>query len=312
MTNLPVVYFIILNFNAAQETLSCVASLEQITYPYYRVIVVDNCSTDNSWEILNHSLSRHTLLRSDGNYGYAHGNNLGIQYALAQGAEYICILNNDVEAEADFLEPLIHTLASNPEVGMAGPTICDFYNRAQIQAMGASLSLYSGLAQGIAKGKPYAGIRGQMREVDYLGGACFVVKAKVLAQTGLIPENYFLFFEETELCLKAQRLGYKLVCLHASRVYHKRSATISKYQGLGYYFLNRNRVVFMRRNAGREQRIVFYIYLIIEALARILIRREPWRLYQIFYEGFKADPEKLDMDKAREYLAQSNRPGGHT
>ncbi|MHB1405657.1 MAG: glycosyltransferase family 2 protein [Desulfitobacteriaceae bacterium] len=299
----PNVYFVILNFNAAEETLRCVVGVEQITYPNYEIVVVDNCSTDDSWTVLKRSV-QHTLLRSDGNYGYAYGNNVGIKYALAEGAEYICILNNDVEVEQDFLEPLIHILAGSREMGMAGPTICDFYERDLVQTMGASLSLYTGLAQGIAKGRLYTGIKERVRAVDYLGGACFVVKAEVLAQTGLIPENYFLFFEETELCLKAKNLGYKLVCLHASRVYHKRSATISKFQGLGYYFLNRNRVVFMRRNARVWQRLIFYGYLSLEALVRILIRREPWTLYQIFYEGHEADPDRLEMDKVRQFLSE--------
>ncbi|GAB6172815.1 glycosyltransferase family 2 protein [Paradesulfitobacterium aromaticivorans] len=299
--NAPSVYLIILNFNAAEETLRCVAGVEQITYPNYKVVVVDNCSTDDSWAVLKRSL-QHTLLQSDGNYGYAYGNNVGIKYAQAQGAEYICILNNDVEVEAGFLEPLIDILSVSKEIAMAGPTICDFYERDLVQTMGASLSLYTGLAQGIAKGKLYAGITQSVREVDYLGGACFVIKADVLVQTGLIPENYFLFFEETELCLKAQKLGYKLVCLHASRVYHKRSATISKFQGLGYYFLNHNRIVFMRRNARVGQRVIFYGYLLLEALVRILIKREPWQLYQIFYEGYIADPDRLELGKVQQFL----------
>ena len=100
------------------------------------------------------------------------------------------------------------------------------------------------------KGSLYSSINEKVIDVDYLGGACFVCKREVIEKIGLIPENYFLFYEETEFCLNAKRKGYSLKCITESKVYHKGAATISKYSGLSYYFLNRNRIVFMRRNAN--------------------------------------------------------------
>lgn len=292
----------ILNFNAYQDTLNCIASVEKITYPNYRVVIVDNYSQDTSVAMLV-NLPGATLLVSPENYGYAPGNNIGIKYALEHGAQYICVLNNDVEVESGFLEPLIFLLEKDQKTGMAGPCICDFQERNRIQAMGAKINLYTGLTQGIHKGKSYQSVQNETREVDYLGGACFVVRANLLSEVGLIPENYFLFFEETEFCLNLQRAGHKLVCVGPSRIYHKRSATIGKFQGLGYYFLNRNRIVFMRRNANRWQQSIFVLYILLEGVGRILLRREPFKLLRIFKEGLHADLHKVDMEKVRLFLS---------
>lgn len=302
MDNYPVVYIVVLNFNSYEDTLKCVKSIERISYPNYRVVIVDNNSSDNSFEILSEKLSNHTLLLSNKNFGYANGNNLGIKYAIDNDAQYICILNNDVEVEEDFLEPLIYTLQNDKTIGMVGPCICDYEKRDIIQSMGANINLYTGLTQGKYKGIKYESIKEDMVDVDYLGGACFVVRADIIREFGMMPENYFLFFEETEFCFNIKRNGYRLACLRNSRVYHKRSATISKFKGLGYYFLNRNRIIFMRRNAKLFQRIIFYIYVFVEGIGRIIIRREPLELFKIYRDGLIADIDKLDIDGVKRYL----------
>lgn len=300
---MPLVYIIILNFNSYEETLRCLESVKNIQYDNFQVVIVDNNSEDNSAEMLKGNDSNYTFLKNESNLGYANGNNVGIKFALDNGAEYICILNNDVEVESKFLYKLISYLEDNSEVGIAGPCICDYDNRDRVQSMGASINLYTGLAQGKMKDKQYDKMRKTFTEVDYLGGACFVLRRKVVEDIGTIPEMYFLFFEETEFCLKAKKRGYKLICLTESKVYHKRSATISKYKGLSYYYLNRNRIIFMRRNASLFQRIVFYPYLFAEGVGRILMRGEAVELFKIYYDGLKADLHHIEMDKVRKYLS---------
>jgi Predicted glycosyltransferases len=287
MGKYPKVYIIVLNYNAYKETLACIDSIRTITYPDYEVVVVDNNSTDGSTNILKEALSDCIFIGSDKNNGYAGGNNLGIQHAMDMGAECICLLNNDVEVERAFLEPLIDDLLKNENIAMSGPCICDYSDRNKIQAMGANINLYTGLAQGKYKGKAYDKLQNKIIEVDYLGGACFVFKAAVVKKIGLIPENYFLFFEETEFCLKAKRQGYRLICNSYSRVYHKGSTTISKFKGLGYYFLNRNRVVFMRRNANLMEKVVFSFYVVMEGIGRMLIKKEPIDLFKYYLKGCK-------------------------
>lgn len=302
MINEPKVFIVILNFNSFEDTKECLTSLMNVQYINREIIIVDNCSTDGSYEKLLAEFSQYKIMKSTQNLGYASGNNIGIKYALVKGADYVCLLNNDVVVEADFLSKVINVLENDKSIGIAGPCICEYTRRNVVQAMGADINLFTGLTQGKYKGKEYNDIPPKNEIVDYLGGACFVCKREVFEKIGLIPENYFLFFEETEFCLKASRLGYKLICIYESRVYHKGSSTISKYSGLSYYFLNRNRVVFIRRNANVIQRIIFSVYIFIEAAGRIIIRKEPRNLINNFVCGFKGNTESIDIDKVRSFI----------
>lgn len=299
-------YFIILNFNSGSDTLNCIESLNEVDKGNFNIIVVDNCSTDNSIEVLNKEADKQgfIFLKSEENLGYACGNNIGIKYALNHQADYICILNSDVKVHKNFLKPLLELLQRD-EVGIAGPCICDYNKPDLIQAMGASINLFRGLAMGSYKGVPYKELKHKFYDVDYVGGACFICKREVFEKAGLIPENYFLFYEETEFCLKAKEKGYKIVCASDSIVYHKGSATISKFAGLSYYFLNKNRVVFMRRNSNLMEKVIFVPYLIIETIGRILIRREPFKLFKYYIDGFKSDVNSIDIEKIK-FFTKSN------
>ena len=302
MDTFPLVYAVLLNFNSAKDTVNCIESIKRITYPNIKIVVVDNNSSDNSVELLKALSGQFKLILSCDNFGYAKGNNIGIKYALEQGAEYICILNSDVEVEENFLEPIIEFLSKNKNTGIAGPCICDFENKAVVQSLGAYINLYTGLAMGKNKGSFYKSIKEAVIDVDYLGGACFVCKREVFEKVGLIPENYFLFYEESEFCLKAKGQGYSLKCITESRVYHKGSATISKYSGLSYYFLNRNRIIFMRRNADLLHKIIFALYLPVETLGRVIIRKESFKLFCYYYEGLKADKHNIDFEKVKAFM----------
>ena len=246
--------------------------------------------------------SENIIIVSEENRGYANGNNIGIKYALDHGCEYICLLNSDVVVEEDFLEPLVENITSEHNIGIVGPCICEYSKRNYIQAMGAEINLYVGLAQRKFNGRKYSNINKKILNVDYLGGACFLFNKNIIEKIGLIPENYFLFYEETEFCLRAKKAGYKLLCIHNSRVYHKGSATISKFKGLSYFFLNRNRIIFMRRNANIFQKIIFSIYLIFETIGRMLIRKENFELLKYYYIGMKADINNIGIKEVKSYL----------
>lgn len=302
MFNEPKVFIIILNYNSFEDTKECLMSLNNADYRNKEIVIVDNCSTDGSYEKILSEFKQYKIIKSSDNLGYACGNNLGIKYALNNGADYVCLLNNDVVVEADFLSKVVDVLESEQEIGIAGPCICKYTQPNVIQAMGANINLYTGLTQGRYKGLKYSDIPKENVFVDYLGGACFVCRREVFEKIGLIPENYFLFFEETEFCLNASRSGFKLLCVYESRVYHKGSSTISKYSGLSYYFLNRNRVIFIRRNANAVQKAVFSVYIFIEAIGRIIIRREPKELLYNFIHGFKGNTENIDVNKVKSLI----------
>ena len=114
------VYIVVLNYKNLEDTLACLESLRKVTYNDYHIVVVDNDSQDGSYEYLVEHATDCQVIQSGENRGYAAGNNVGIRYALEHQADYVCILNNDVEVEPDFLTKLVQYMESAPDVGMAG------------------------------------------------------------------------------------------------------------------------------------------------------------------------------------------------
>src|SRR3990167_8626089 len=126
----PSVWIVILNWENPQETLACLQTFSNVTWVQKHVLVVDNGSKDNSRELLSaYRLSyEYTFLSNKENFGYAGGNNTGIQYALAHGAEYICVLNNDTRVDAQFLDKLMEDAKSNKKAGIWGPLIYEGFS----------------------------------------------------------------------------------------------------------------------------------------------------------------------------------------
>ncbi len=244
------VYIIVLNYKNLADTVACLASLRKITYNKYRIVVVDNDSRDGSYESLKEQETDCCILQSGENRGYAAGNNIGIRYALEQGADYVCILNNDVEAEPDFLTKLVRYMESAPDVGMTGPVVYEFAERDRIQSAGFSICVGRGSTEPLLQGKTKTAINREKTAefCDGLSGTCLLVKREVLEKAGLIPENYFLFFEEMEWCLHIRKNGYKLATVLTAAVYHKGSATLKKTGTLSRYYMARNQALFVRRN----------------------------------------------------------------
>ncbi len=258
----PLVYIIILNYNDYNDTVECINSLKNISYSNINIILIDNHSTDNSGTKLKKLYPEYHFIQTNKNLGYAGGNNLGIKHAMENFADYICIMNNDVVVEKDFLEPIIHIMEGNPVIGIAGPKICEYNNKTVIQSTGSKINLISGKVPPINAGRKSFEFTDTL-DVDYIGGACIIIKKDIIQKTGLIPEEYFLFFEETEWCLKARQQKIKVVCVCKSCVYHKGSNTIKKYKGIQAYYMMKNNFVFEKRNATILQLTIFILYKIL-------------------------------------------------
>ena len=254
------VFIVVLNYKNLEDTIACLASLRKITYNRYRIVVVDNDSQDGSYESLKEQETDCCILQSGENRGYAAGNNIGIRYALEQGADYVCILNNDVEVEPDFLTKLVQYMESEPDVGMTGPVVYEYDQREKIQSAGFSICVRTGRAQPLWQGKHKKELSGKHIIVsDGLSGTCLLVRREVLEKAGLIPECYFLFFEEMEWCLHVQKAGYKLVTVADAGVYHKGSATVNKMGTVSRHYMARNRVLFVRRNGTPAEEVLFLL-----------------------------------------------------
>ena len=255
--NAPAVFIIVLNWNGWRDTHACLESLAGLAYPNARVIVVDNASEDGSEARLRELHPELTLLQSGANLGFAGGNNVGLRYALTNGAEYVWLLNNDTLVEPDALTRLVDKMQRDPGLGLCGSTLIYEAARDTVQALGgARYNRWFGTVQHVGEhqdsSKPIDE-REVEKQLDYLVGASILASRSFLEGVGLLQDDYFLYFEELDWAARARgtfRLGY------ASRsvVYHKEGsssggtgrAKAAKSYTADLYAL-KNRVRFTRR-----------------------------------------------------------------
>ena len=221
----PLVSIIIVNFNQKQLTLNCLESLNKVTYPNYEIILVDNGSTDGSFEAIkniNFKIlgSKLILIKNRTNLGFTGGNNIG--YKKAKG-KYILLLNNDTQVFKDFLEPLVDRLENNPKVGIVQSKLLLMENHELLDNVATYLTITGFLF--------YIGYleKNSARYDKFIysfsaKGASMMIKKSIL-KTGLFDESYFAYFEETDLCWRTWILGFFVGYEPKSIVYHKMGAT---------------------------------------------------------------------------------------
>lgn len=265
--NKPKVSIIILNWNNYEDTKECLESLEKITYPNYEVIIVDNGSSDKSTQKIQEEFPQHIYHYNKENLGFAAGINIGIKYALERGSELFLILNNDVVVEKNFLEPLVDTISNDEKIGIIGPVNYNYYQPSKIISAGRSVNLWTGSCREITFLK-------EPIEVEYLVGSCMLIKKEVIDKIGYFYEPYFLFFEETEYCLRTRRAGFKIICHPSSKIWHKVSSTSNRFPDRSAYYFYRNKFLFIKRNAPFYIKWPFYFYysfyLVLKSIAELL------------------------------------------
>ena len=204
---------IILNYNGLSYLKNCLISLRAQTYPNFKIIVCDNASKDGSVEFLTKNYPEIALIRNRENLGFAKGNNVAINYALKQDADYIFLLNNDTEMEPDALAKLVETAESNESFGIVGPLVLDLKDKKTVQESGMSIDKFGFPMQEKSSNE-------SVSEVFFVSGCAMLIKKSVLQTVGAFDRDYFMFAEDLDLCWRAQLAGYQVVVNKASRIYH--------------------------------------------------------------------------------------------
>jgi GT2 family glycosyltransferase len=203
----PAVFTIILNWNGLADTRECLASLRKIDYPNNRVLVVDNGSEgDEATALEEESGGFIEVIRNAANLGFAGGMNVGIRRALEAGAEYVLLLNNDVTVEPGFLAAMIAAAGRHPNLAAACPKAY-FRDRPEvIYSTGGSVNLWTGTARQLGRGERDRGQFEGEATRDYADGLCMLIPAAAIEKVGLLDEEYFTYWEETDWC-RGRRCG---------------------------------------------------------------------------------------------------------
>jgi GT2 family glycosyltransferase len=278
MVKLPQVTIIVLNWNGLNDTLDCLKSLDQLDYQGYEVVVVDNGSVDGSVPVIRERFPSVTIIENDENLGYAGGNNVGLRYAMTQGADYTFLLNNDTVVDPAFLRILVDTAEAEPTVGIAGPTIYYHERPDVIWSAGGAIDWQRGSTRMVGLDERDEGQFGrEPRTVDFVTGCAMLVRRAALEQVRLLDERFFAYYEETEWCVRASRAGFKIVHAPLAHIWHKISPATQADSPLVHYYMTRNRLLFLK--ATRAGLRAWFHTLFTEYL-RILIGwsvRPKWR-----------------------------------
>jgi len=254
----PKVAIIVLNWNGWRDTIECLESLQQITYPNYQVIVVDNGSTDDSVLRLRGAYPNLALIENGENLGYSGGNNVGIHPGLGQGAEYVLILNNDIRVEANTLTTMVE-VAQKSGAGVVGASVKDARDGRILFARSRypTMFFWSELQEYIPDAKWWPS--------DRVEGSAMLLHRDLLLERWqslgyFLDESLFVYCEEIELAMWCRRVGRKSVVSGEAIVYHKVGASLGgKAQPLQFYYLTRNRVLLARRYLRGSVRILFEV-----------------------------------------------------
>ncbi|MBU2046467.1 MAG: glycosyltransferase family 2 protein, partial [Bacteroidetes bacterium] len=233
------------------------------------VILVDNASDENHEIEFNNAFPDLIFLRSELNLGFAGGNNLGINIA---NGDYIFLLNNDTEIIAGCIEVLINEFETNSQIGLLSPLIIYDDDRSMIQYAGYTpLNYLTARNSQIGQFEKNVGQYDRLSyETAFCHGAAVMCKRADLMKAGLMDESYFLYYEELDWCEKFKRIRKTINFTGKTHIYHKESISVGKESIIKTYFMTRNRMLFIRRNTGILNTLLFSIYYTLIAFPKMI------------------------------------------
>lgn len=259
---------ITVNYNGLKDT--C-ALIDSITFNEdMEVIVVDNGSKENDASILQERYPIIKVIRSDKNLGFAGGNNLGIKVAKGK---HLFLINNDTVFKEFNPQVLIQRLKSSPKIGIVCPKIRFAWDNNPIQFAGYTpLSPITIRNQAIGFGEEDKGQYNTPHQTPYAHGAAMMLKREVIDKVGLMPECYFLYYEELDWSMMITRAGYEIWYEPASTIYHKESQSTGQNSPLRTYYITRNRLLLVKRNWPGFAKYLSYCYLVLIVATRDILK----------------------------------------
>ena len=269
---MKLVSIITVNFNHSFLTEELLTSINSTNdYKNIEIIVVDNGSIENpipKWKNIYPDVK---FIRSEINLGFAGGNNIGINAAKG---EYLFLVNNDTEFTIGLIKTLVSLLEKNNRIGVVSPKIRYFDAKDVLQYAG-----FTNMDFKTARNKCIG-----LKEIDtgkydhltgptgYAHGAAMMVSREAIEKAGLMAENFFLYYEELDWFERIKRAGFEIWVCMSALIYHKESMSVGKNSPIKEYYMNRNRILFVRKNTTIINRIIFYVYFLVVVTPRNLIK----------------------------------------
>lgn len=278
---------ITINYNGLKDTCELIESLP-LEDKSIEVIVVDNASAQDEATIIEERYPQVKIIRSKKNLGFAGGNNLGIKAAKGK---YLFFLNNDtlLKPQTSDIRSLISRLETSPKIGMVCPKIRFTWGNQLIQFAGYTpLTPITMRNKAIGCGEVDHGQFDTPHLTPYAHGAAMMIKREIIEKVGLMPECYFLYYEELDWSMMIHRAGYDIWYEPACTVFHKESQTTGQNSPLRTYYITRNRLLFAQRNQQAMAKYITYLYLISIVAIRDILKyafQQRWDLVRATIRG---------------------------
>ena len=284
MRNEYSISIITVNYNGLKDTCALIESI-----PFnenMEVIVVDNASKENEASVIQERYPLVKTIRSDKNLGFAGGNNLGIKSAKGK---YLFLINNDTIFNVFNIQALIDRIESSHQIAMVCPKIRFAWGNNQIQYAGYTpLSKITIRNRAIGYGKEDMGQYDTPHPTPYAHGAAMMIKREAIEEVGLMPECYFLYYEEIDWSMMFTRSGYEIWYEPACTIYHKESQSTGQSSPLRTYYITHNRLLLVKRNWQGVNKWLAYCYLICIVAPRDIIKyllKGKWNLSLAVFKG---------------------------
>lgn len=291
-TSLPPVAIVITAWNQIQVTAECLASVLALSYASFEVIVVDNGSTPSLAPYLRNQFPQVHFLRHNKNMGFAAGYNLGLQYALEKGFEYVFLLNNDTLVEPSCLSELVAALQNEPDVSLVMPKIYYADDVTRIWSVGANYrpvlrELKDDWRGTLDEACP---VSTRPRQIEFAPFCAVLLRREVLETIGLLDEQFFLYYEDLDYCRRMGAVGYRLQMIPTAVLWHKVSVSTGGWHSpLERFWVAQSSGHYFRRH-GRGWRLFFIVPYRLGSALRLtatLLWRRQWRTLRAYWQGLR-------------------------
>ena len=247
---LPLACIIVLTWNQRDLTLDCLTSLASLDYPAERlqIVVVDNSSSDDTIMAVHQRFPQVTVLENSDNLGFAEGNNVGIRQALQGQADYIMLLNNDTIVDAEMLSVLIDTAQQDTTIGVVTPKIYYYDDPKRIWCAGAGIDWGSGGSTRLQAERMDSDDHVVPQDIDFASGCAMCWKREVTEQIGVLDPRFFIYYEETDWCVRARAAGWRIVYVPQAKIWHRISAAMGTASPATDYYMTRNVLLFLSKH----------------------------------------------------------------
>jgi len=258
--SVPLVYVVILTWNHLADTLACLETVQRLTYPRYRLLVVDNASTDGTPATIAARFPEAEVIVNAANLGFAGGNNVGLRRALEAGADYVLLLNNDTLVAPDMLDELVAAALADSQAGLLSPKMYYADQPDRLWYAGARQQPLTLAAVHTHRGEKDTVGPTTRQAVDYIFGGAMLIRRAVLEEVGLFDPGYFMYYEDLDFCLRVRAAGYRLLYVPRARLWHRVAASTQEQRPLWFYYRAQSRGRLLRQHTHGAGLLFAYGY----------------------------------------------------